>query len=513
MKKSYEQFIARQELLKKQYDDTYYQKQHQRGKLTARERILLLFDEDTFEETDAYAPPATSSFGKSVKAFGDGVITGFGKVNGRLVYAYSQDFNVLGGSLGATHAAKIAKIQDMALKTGSPMVGLIDSGGARIQEGISSLDGYASIFKRNVLSSGVIPQISVIMGPAAGGAVYSPALTDFIFMTADTSYMFVTGPNVVKEVLNETVSTEDLGGASVHASKSGVADFVYSDDENTILGVKKLLSYLPSNNMENPPLTEPAETATRDDEQLRNIVPEDPDKPYDVKEVVRLIVDNGDFLEISENHAANIFTAFARIDGRVVGIVANQPKVMAGTLDTHSSVKGARFINICDAFNIPIVTLVDVPGFLPGTDQEHEGIIRHGAKLLYAYTFANVPKITIILRKAYGGAYIVMNSKGIGGDFTFAWPTAEIAVMGPDGAIAILFRKELNEAEDPALLKKELTDKYREEVTNPYIADEKGYIDEVIDPAVTKQKIASSLKALERKIELRPKRKHGNLPL
>lgn len=513
MKKSYEQFIARQELLKKQYDDTYYQKQHQRGKLTARERILLLFDEDTFEETDAYAPPATASFGKTVKAFGDGVITGFGKVNGRLVYAYSQDFNVLGGSLGATHAAKIAKIQGMALKTGSPMVGLIDSGGARIQEGISSLDGYASIFKQNILASGVIPQISVIMGPAAGGAVYSPALTDFIFMTADTSYMFVTGPNVVKEVLNETVSTEDLGGASVHATKSGVADFVYSDDENTILGVKKLLSYLPSNNLENPPLTEAVETAIRDDEQLRNIVPEDPDKPYDVKDVVKLIVDNGDFLEVSENHAANIFTAFAHIDGYVVGVVANQPKVMAGTLDTHSSVKGARFINICDAFNIPIVTFVDVPGFLPGTDQEHEGIIRHGAKLLYAYTYATVPKITVILRKAYGGAYIVMNSKGIGGDFSFAWPTAEIAVMGPDGAIAILYRKELAESEDPVLLKKELTDKYREEVTNPYIADEKGYIDEVIDPALTKQKIASSLRALQRKIELRPKRKHGNLPL
>lgn len=513
MKKSYEQFIARQELLKKQYDDTYYQKQHQRGRLTARERILLFFDEDTFEETDAYAPPATASFGKTVKAFGDGVITGFGKVNGRLVYAYSQDFNVLGGSLGATHAAKIAKIQGMALKTGSPMIGLIDSGGARIQEGISSLDGYASIFRQNILASGVIPQISVIMGPAAGGAVYSPALTDFIFMTADTSYMFVTGPNVVKEVLNETVSTEDLGGASVHATKSGVADFVYNDDENTILGVKKLLSYLPSNNLENPPLTEAVETTRRDVEQLRNIVPEDPDKPYDVKDVVKLIVDNGDFLEVSENHAANIFTAFARIDGHVVGIVANQPKVMAGTLDTHSSVKGARFINICDAFNIPIVTFVDVPGFLPGTDQEHEGIIRHGAKLLYAYTYATVPKITVILRKAYGGAYIVMNSKGIGGDFSFAWPTAEIAVMGPDGAIAILYRKELSESEDPALLKKELTDKYREEVTNPYIADEKGYIDEVIDPALTKQKIASSLRALQRKIELRPKRKHGNLPL
>lgn len=513
MKKSYEQFIARQELLKKQYDDTYYQKQHQRGKLTARERITLLFDEGTFEETDAYAPPANASFGKTVKAFGDGVITGYGKVNGRLVYAYSQDFNVLGGSLGTTHAAKIVKIQEMALKTGSPMVGLIDSGGARIQEGISSLDGYANIFKQNILSSGVIPQISVIMGPAAGGAVYSPALTDFIFMTADTSYMFVTGPNVVKEVLNETVSTEDLGGASVHGTKSGVADFVYNDDENTILGVKRLLSYLPSNNMEEPPVTETKETTSRDGAQLRNIVPEDPDKPYDVKDVVRLIVDDGDFLEVAESHAANIFTAFARIDGHVVGIVANQPKVMAGTLDTHSSVKGAKFINICDAFNIPIITLVDVPGFLPGTDQEHEGIIRHGAKLLYAYTYATVPKITVILRKAYGGAYIVMNSKGIGGDFSFAWPTAEIAVMGPDGAIAILYRKELSQSEDPVMLKKELTDKYREEVTNPYIADEKGYIDEVIDPALTKQKIASSLKALQRKIELRPKRKHGNLPL
>ncbi|MFV0366574.1 MAG: acyl-CoA carboxylase subunit beta [Mangrovibacterium sp.] len=514
MKTSYEQFLDRQKLLKKQYDDKYYEKQHARGKLTARERISLLFDEGTFEETDAYTPPASSTFGKKTqKVYGDGVITGFGEVNGRLVYAFSQDFNVLGGSLGSMHAAKIARVQDMALKTGAPIVGLIDSGGARIQEGISSLNGYADIFKRNVLSSGVIPQISVIMGPAAGGAVYSPALTDFIFMTADTSYMFVTGPNVVKEVLNETVSTEDLGGASVHGSKSGIADFVYSDDENTILGVKKLLSFLPSNNMENAPRAISSEEWHQQAERLRTIVPEDPDKPYDVKEIVRLLVDGGNFMEVSENYAMNIFTAFAHIDGRVVGIVANQPKVMAGTLDIDSSIKGARFINICNAFNIPILTLEDVPGFLPGTDQEHDGIIRHGAKLLYAYTNATVPKITIILRKAYGGAYIVMNSKGIGGDFSFAWPTAEVAVMGPDGAIAILYRKELAEADDPAVLKKELTQKYRDEVTNPYIADEKGYIDEVIDPAQTRHKIINCLKALERKSEGRPRRKHGNVPL
>jgi len=513
MKKSYKQFMLRQELLEKQYDDAYYEKQHRRGKLSARERILLLFDKGSFEETDAYIPPANASFGKTINAFGDGVVTGFGKVNGKLVYAYSQDFNVLGGSLGSMHAAKIVKIQDMALKTGSPVVGLIDSGGARIQEGISSLNGYADIFKRNVFSSGVIPQISVIMGPAAGGAVYSPALTDFIFMTADTSYMFVTGPNVVKEVLNETVTTEDLGGASVHGTRSGVADFVYNDDENTILGVKKLLSYLPANNLEKPPLIKSTDSASRTEERLRNIVPDDADKPYDVKEIVELIVDNGEYLEVAKNHAMNIFTALARIDGQVVGIVANQPKVMAGTLDIDSSVKAAKFINICDAFNIPIITLEDVPGFLPGTDQEHDGIIRHGAKLLYAYTYASVPKITIILRKAYGGAYIVMNSKGIGGDFSFAWPTAEIAVMGPDGAIAILYRKELAESEDPVTLKRELTQKYRDEVANPYIADEKGFIDEVIDPATTRRKIISCLETLKRKTELRPKRKHGNLPL
>ncbi|MFT4072405.1 MAG: acyl-CoA carboxylase subunit beta [Dysgonamonadaceae bacterium] len=513
MKKSYEQFLARQELLNQQYDAKYFEKQHKRGKLTARERILLLFDEGSFEETDAYTPPASASFGKTIRSFGDGVVTGFGKVNGRMVCAFSQDFNVLGGSLGSHHAAKIVKIQDLALKTGVPVVGLIDSGGARIQEGISSLNGYADIFRRNVLSSGVIPQISVIMGPAAGGAVYSPALTDFIFMTADTSYMFVTGPNVVKEVLNETVTTEDLGGASVHGTKSGVADFVYNDDENTILAVKKLLSYLPSNNLETPLSVKKPSLHKSAQERLRYIVPEDPDKPYDVKEIMELLVDYGEYMEVGENHAMNIITAFARIDGRVVGIIANQPKVMAGTLDIDSSVKAARFINICNSFNVPIITLEDVPGFLPGTDQEHDGIIRHGAKLLYAYTNATVPKITIILRKAYGGAYIVMNSKGIGGDFSFAWPTAEIAVMGPDGAIAILYRKELEESEDPFSLKKELTQKYRDEVTNPYIADEKGFIDEVIDPAQTRSKIITCLEALQGKTELRLDRKQGNVPL
>ena len=513
MKKSYKQFLDRREALESQWDEAYYAKQHRRGKLTARERILLLFDKGTFVETDAFMSSAKASFGSYRPVMGDGVICGYGKVQGRLVYSYAQDFNVFGGSLGSVHAEKIVRVQEYALKTGSPLVGLIDSGGARIQEGISSLNGYAGIFRNNVLSSGVIPQISVIMGPAAGGAVYSPALTDFIFMTASTSYMFVTGPNVVKEVLNETVSTEDLGGASVHSVKSGVADFVYNDDENTILGVKQLLAYLPSNNLDNAPVVETGDSVNRVEDRLRDIVPDDPDKPYDVKEVVALIVDNGNYLEVGRNHADNIFTAYAHLDGMPVAIVANQPKVMAGTLDIDSSVKAARFVNICNAYNIPIITLVDVPGFLPGTDQEHDGIIRHGAKLLYAYTYASVPKITIILRKAYGGAYIVMNSKGIGGDFSFAWPSAEIAVMGPDGAIAILYNKELAASEDPVSLKKELTQQYRDEVTNPYIADDKGFIDEVIDPAHTRSTIIHALHALKGKVDKKPKRKHGNIPL
>jgi propionyl-CoA carboxylase beta chain len=513
MSKAFEKFVDRQQLLKNQYNKEYFEKQHNRGKLTARERIDLLFDEGSFEELDVFTPPANVSFGKSAKAFGDGVITGFGTVNGKLVYAFSQDFNVLGGSLGSAHAAKIVKIQDMALKTGSPVIGFIDSGGARIQEGVASLAGYANIFRRNVLASGVVPQISAIMGPAAGGAVYSPALTDFIFMTASTSYMFVTGPDVVKQVLNESVTPEYLGGASVHASKTGVVQFVYNDEENTILGIKMLLSFLPSNNIENPPFVATDDPDDRMEEALREIIPDDPDKPYDVREVIKLITDKGKFFEVAENFAPNIIIGFARLGGFVVGIVANQPKVMAGTLDIDSSVKAARFINFCDSFNIPIVTFEDVPGFLPGSDQEHAGIIRHGAKLLYAYTRATVPKITVVLRKSYGGAYIVMNSKGIGGDFNFAWPSAEIAVMGPEGAIAILYRKELGEAENPATLKKELAQKYRDEIANPYVADEKGFIDEVIDPACTRGKLIRALKSLDKKSVSIPRRKHGNIPL
>ena len=514
MGKSFDIFKEKQKQLEDQYNESYYEKQHNRGKLTARERIELLFDEGTFEELDAFLPSAPISFGKPIKSsYGDGVITGFGKINGRQVYAFAQDFNVLGGSLGSIHASKIVKVQSMALKTGTPIIGLIDSGGARIQEGVASLAGYGNIFYQNVMSSGVIPQISAIMGPAAGGAVYSPALTDFIFMTKATSYMFVTGPDVVKQVLNENISPEELGGASVHSSKSGVADFIFNDDENTILGIKKLLSFLPSNNIENPPAVASNDPIDREETELRNIVPEDSDKPYDVLEIIKLIVDNANFFEIAENHAPNIIIGLARMGGQVVGVVANQPKVMAGTLDISSSVKAARFINFCDSFNIPIITFEDVPGFLPGSDQEHSGIIRHGAKLLYAYTRATVPKITVILRKSYGGAYIVMNSKGIGGDFNFVWPTGEIAVMGPEGAIAILYRNELAQAEDPAAFKKELTKKYREEIANPYFANDKGFIDEVIDPAQTRGKIIKALQSLEKKSVNVPRRKHGNIPL
>ncbi len=513
MGKAFDKYTERQQLLEKQYSSEYYEKQHRRGKLTARERIQLLFDEGTFEELDAFVPPANVSFGKTTHAYGDGVITGYGTVNGKQVFAFSQDFNVLGGSLGSVHAAKIVKIQDMALKTGSPIVALIDSGGARIQEGVASLSGYGNIFRRNVLASGVVPQISAIMGPAAGGAVYSPALTDFIFMTESTSYMFVTGPDVVEQVLNEKTTPEELGGATVHSTTSGVADFVFSDDENTILGIKMLLSFIPSNNIENAPFIATDDPVDRVEEGLRNAVPEDPDKPYDVRDIIKPLIDKGKFFEIAENHAQNIVIGFARLGGFAVGIIANQPNFLAGALDINSSVKAARFINFCDCFNIPIITLEDVPGFLPGIDQEHDGIIRHGAKLLYAYTRATVPKLTVILRKSYGGAYIVMNSKGIGGDYSFAWPTAEIAVMGPEGAIAILCRKELAEAADPVALKKELVGQYRDTVANPYIADEKGFIDEVIDPAYTRAKLYSALKSLERKSVSIPRRKHGNTPL
>ncbi len=511
----YKAFLERQEAIKKQYSPKQAEKQHSKGKLTARERINLLFDSGTFEEIDAFMTPADQpvEFGKVEKSFGDGVIVGHGKVNGRLVFTYAQDFTIMGGSLGIVHAKKIAKIQEMALKMGSPIIALIDSGGARIQEGVASLSGYASIFQNIIQSSGIIPQISVIMGPAAGGAVYSPALTDFVFMTNHTSYMFVTGPNVVKEVLNEDVTFSQLGGAEIHARKSGVAHMIYEDEENTILALKKFLSYLPSNNVENPPFVADDGSVPDVNPKLRDIIPEDPNKAYDVRDVINQIVDHNTFLEISELYAQSIVIGFARIKGKTVGIVANQPKVLAGVLDIDSSTKGARFIRFCDAFNIPVVTLEDVPGFLPGVNQEHSGIIRHGAKLLYAYSEATVPKITIILRKAYGGAFIVMNSKNLGGDFSFAWPSAEIAVMGPDGAVAILYRRELAEAKDPVALKKELVQKYRDKVANPFIADESGYIDEVIDPAITRKKIISSLAALSNKWVKVPARKHGNMPL
>lgn len=513
--RNFKAFIERQEKFERQHDKTYQDKQYKKGKLTARDRIDLLFDEDSFEEIDAFVLPGEAMGGKISKEgkYGDGVIIGHGTVNGRLTFVYAQDFAIMGGSLGSMHAAKIQKIQDMAMKMGAPIIGLVDSGGARIQEGIASLAGYSGIFYRNVKSSGVIPQISVIMGPAAGGAVYSPSLTDFVFMTNETSYMFVTGPNVVREVLNEDVTAEELGGAEVHGRKSGVAHFVYEDEENTILGLKKLLSYLPSNNMENPPFLGYDGEVNERIEELRDIVPDDANKPYDVKDVIGLITDKGSFLEVAEMYSPNIVVGFARLAGRVIGIVANQPKILAGTLDINSSMKAARFVRFCDSYNIPILTLEDVPGFLPGLDQEHNGIIKHGAKLLYAFCEASVPKITIILRKAYGGAYCVMNSKNVGGDFNFAWPTAEIAVMGPEGAVSILNRRELAESEDPAKLKKELAMKYRNEVANPYTADEKGYIDEVIDPAETRKKLIVAFRALENKYHELPQRKHGNIPL
>ncbi len=513
--KIYKDFLSRNERFKVQNGPDKIKKQHDKGKLHARERIALLFDKDSFEELDAFVTSATpdTGFGKIDEAFGDGVVIGHGRINGRIVYVYSQDFTVMGGSLGAVHAKKIIKVQDLALRVGAPIIGLIDSGGARIQEGVASLSGYTSIFHNNIRSSGVIPQISVILGPAAGGAVYSPALTDFVFMTKKTSYMFLTGPDVVKEVLNEEVTFDELGGAETHARKSGVANFIYEDEENTVLGVKKLLSFFPANNLENPPFVEPVAKSNIEIDKLRLVVPDDPNKPYDVKKVIELLTDKDSFFEASELFAPNIVTGFARLDGKAIGIVANQPKVLAGVIDINSSNKAARFVRFCDSFNIPILVLEDVPGFLPGLDQEHNGIIKHGAKLLFAFSEATVPKVTVILRKAYGGAFCVMNSKNIGGDYNFAWPTAEIAVMGPEGAVSILYRKEIQKTEDPKSLKKEFAAKYRNEVANPYIADEKGYIDEVIDPAETRNKLITAFETLENKHVDQPARKHGNIPL
>lgn len=513
--KVFKSFVDRLERLKTQNGPEKIKKQHDKGKLHARERIELLFDKNSFEELDAFVTSATpdSGFGKIDEAFGDGVVIGYGRINGRLVYVYSQDFTVMGGSLGAVHAKKIMKVQDLALRVGAPIIGLNDSGGARIQEGVASLSGYAGIFHRNVQSSGIIPQISVILGPAAGGAVYSPALTDFVFMTKKTSYMFVTGPDVVREVLNQEVSFEELGGAETHARKSGVANFIYEDEENTLLAVKKLLSFFPSNNLDNPPYVETKDTIDRREEKLLSIIPDDTNKPYDVKNIIELIIDKGSFFEVSEHFAPNIVIGFARLNGKAIGIVANQPKVLAGVLDINSSSKGARFVRFCDAFNIPLLVLEDVPGFLPGIDQEHNGIIKHGAKLLYAFSDATVPKITVILRKAYGGAFCVMNSKSIGGDYNFAWPSAEIAVMGPEGAVSILYRRELANSDNPKQLKKELAAKYRQEIANPYIADEKGYIDEVINPIETRKKLIIAFESLENKHIDPPARKHSNIPL
>lgn len=488
--------------------------QHEKGKMTARERIDLLLDPGSFNELDMFVTHRCSDFGMADKVYpGDGVVTGWGTIDGRLVYVFSQDFTVFGGSLAEGHAAKICKIMDMALKNGAPLVGLNDSGGARIQEGVLSLGGYADIFLRNTLCSGAIPQISAILGPCAGGAVYSPAITDFIFMVKGTSYMFVTGPNVVKTVTHEEVTFEELGGTATHSTKSGVCHFACEDEEDCFQRIRKLLSYIPSNNLESPPFLDTRDDPARKEEALLTIIPDTPNKPYDVKEIVHLVVDAGEFFEIQPDYAANIVIGLARLGGHSVGIIANQPAVLAGVLDISSSLKGARFIRFCDAFNIPLVTFEDVPGFLPGTAQEFGGIIKHGAKLLYAYCEATVPRLTVVLRKAYGGAYDVMNSKHIRGDLNFAWPSAEIAVMGPKGAAEIIFKKEIDASGDPEDLIRKKEEEFRETFANPYIAAAHGYIDAVIDPRETRQYLIRGLGMLKNKRDSNPPKKHGNIPL
>jgi len=487
--------------------------QHAKKKLTARERVEYLMDEGSFEEIDALVTHRTTDFGmENEQYYGDGVITGYGTVNGRLVFIFAQDFTVFGGSLSETHAEKICKVMDMAHKNGAPMIGLNDSGGARIQEGVRSLGGYADIFFRNVKSSGIIPQISAIMGPCAGGAVYSPAMTDFTMMVENTSYMFVTGPNVVKTVTNETVTSEELGGASTHSTKSGVAHTTSANDVECLEDIKRLLSYLPQSNRDTTPKQEYV-LSDEIREQLMTIIPDNPNKPYDMHEVIQGIIDEDSFFEIHKNYAENIIVGFARLGGRSIGIVANQPMYLAGVLDVNSSVKAARFTRFCDCFNIPLLVLVDVPGFLPGTDQEWTGIIRHGAKLLYALSEATVPRVTVITRKAYGGAYDVMNSKHIGADINFAWPTAEIAVMGAKGASEIIFKKEISEALDPAAMLIEKETEYAEKFATPYRAAQRGFIDEVIIPRDTRKKLLKAFSMLEHKEVELPKRKHGNIPL
>jgi len=488
--------------------------QHQRGRLTARERIELLLDKGSFREMDMFVTHRTTDFGLDQKRYlSDSVITGWGTIESRLVYVFSQDFTVFGGSLGEAHAEKICKVMDMALKNGAPLIGLNDSGGARIQEGVVSLGGYADIFLRNTLASGVIPQISAILGPCAGGAVYSPALTDLIFMVRGSSYMFVTGPDVVKTVTHEDVDFENLGGAEVHASTSGVCHYVAESDPDCLYLLRVLLSYLPQNNMEDPPTAPTTDDRLRTEDALDHIIPDDPSKPYEMRDVIRLIVDNGVFFEIHEHYAPNIGVGFGRLGGHSVGIVAIQPAVLAGVLDINASDKAARFVRFCDSFNLPLITFVDVPGFLPGTGQEHGGIIRHGAKLLYAFCEATVPKITVITRKAYGGAYDVMSSKHIRGDLNLAWPTAELAVMGPEGAVNIIFRKELAESEDGAKRRAELVADYREKFANPYVAASRGYLDDVIEPSLTRPRLINGLEMLSNKRDSNPAKKHGNIPL
>lgn len=490
------------------------QAQHSRGKMTARERIQFLMDEGSFVEIDKFVTHRCSDFGMAdKKILGDGVVAGYGTVSGRCVYVCAQDFTVFGGSLSATQSAKMCKIMDLALKNGKPIIFLNDSGGARIQEGVESLVGYADIFLRNTLASGVIPQISVIMGPCAGGAVYSPGIQDFVFMVKKSSYMFVTGPDVIKAVTHEEVTMDELGGAVAHSGKSGVCHFTADDDKAVLLLVRELLSFLPSNNLDDIPMAKTDDPPTRMDASLRKLIPDNPKVPYDVKELIDTVVDDGYFLEVQKDYAQNMVTGFGRLNGRSIGIVANQPKVLAGCIDTTASVKAARFVRLCDAFNIPLVTFVDVPGFLPGTEQEYGGIIKHGAKLIYAYSEATVPKLTVIVRKAYGGAYIVMSSRFLRSDVNYAYPSAEIAVMGPDGAVNIIFRNELKNSEDPETERKRLIQEYTDKFASPFLAAERGFIDGIITPEETRPRLIQALEMLKHKRDRNPPKKHGNIPL
>ena len=490
------------------------EKQHEKGKLTARERLDVLLDKGSFQELGGFVRHQATGFGmEENRPYGDGVVTGYGTIHGRLVYVFSQDFTVFGGSLGLAHARKIVRIMELAMENGAPVIGLNDSGGARIQEGVDSLGGYADIFLLNTLASGVVPQISAIMGPCAGGAVYIPAITDFVFMVEGTSYMFVTGPNVVKTVTQEDVTAEELGGAAAHAEKSGVCHVVAKNDVDCLLKIRDLLAYVPQNCEDPPPARPTTDPFDRADAALDTLVPENPNKPYDIHDVIRRVVDDGRFYEIHADFAANLVVGFAHLGGRSVGVVANQPAVLAGVLDLASAVKGARFVRFCDAFGIPLVVFEDVPGFLPGTDQEWRGVIRHGAKLLFAFCEATVPKVTVITRKAYGGAYDVMNSKHIRGDLNFAWPTAEIAVMGPKGAVEIIYKRQIAEAEDPAEAEARFTEEYRARFANPYVAAERGYIDDVIGPRETRRVLIRGLEMLRHKVAHNPRKKHGNIPL